>query len=173
MSIGVDPHSARVIAASTLPTIFKGVPLRLRNISVLVNHANFLFNPTNCGAAVHRHLADLDVRRGAQNVSSPFAVSDCSALPFKPTFEAATSASTNPTTVKANGASLRVNLLQGAHEANIRSVVASLPKQLPVAPDDAAESVPGSHLRGEPVRLPGRLEGRHARRSPRRCSPAT
>ena len=50
VSIGVDPHSARVIAASTVPTIFKGVPLRLRNISVLVNHPNFIFNPTNCGA---------------------------------------------------------------------------------------------------------------------------
>ena len=54
VSIGVDPHSARVIAASTLPTIFKGVPLRLRNISVLVNRPNFLFNPTNCGAALAR-----------------------------------------------------------------------------------------------------------------------
>ncbi|HLB20872.1 MAG TPA: hypothetical protein VK605_02100, partial [Solirubrobacteraceae bacterium] len=34
-TINVDPHSARVIATSTdLPRIFKGVPLRLRNISV-------------------------------------------------------------------------------------------------------------------------------------------
>jgi hypothetical protein len=130
VSIGVDPHSARVIAAATLPTIFKGVPLRLRNISVLVNHAKFLLNPTYCGA-LSTDTTLTSTFNATQGTSSPFSVGNCGALPFKPSFEAATSASTNPTIVKANGASLRVNLLQGAHEANIHSVVASLPKQLP------------------------------------------
>jgi hypothetical protein len=130
-TINVDPHSARVIATTTdLPTIFKGVPLRLRNISVVVNRKNFLVNPTNCGPLATDSV--LSSTLGAtQGLSSPFAVGNCSALPFKPNFSAATSASTNPTQLKANGASLRVNLLQGVHEANIRSVVAELPKSLP------------------------------------------
>jgi hypothetical protein len=130
VAIGVDPHSARVIAATTLPTIWKGVPLRLRTISVTVNHSNFLLNPTNCGP-LSTDTALVSTSGTGAGVSSPFSVGNCGALAFKPTLEAATSASTNPTTLKANGASLTVNLLQGAHEANVRSVVASLPKQLP------------------------------------------
>ncbi len=153
VSIGVDPHSARVIAASTLPTIFKGVPLRLRNISVLVNRPNFLFNPTNCG--VLSTDTSLTSTSGAgQGLSSPFAVTDCASLAFKPTFEAATSASTDPTTVKANGASLRVNLLQGAHEANIRSVVASLPKQLPSRLTTLQKACPEATYAANPFACP-------------------
>jgi hypothetical protein len=153
VSIGVDPHSARVIAAATLPRIFKGVPLRLRNISVLVNHAKFLLNPTNCGA-LSTDTSLSSTFGAAHSVSSPFAVSDCSSLPFKPAFTAATSASTNPTTVKAKGASLRVNLLQGAHEANIRSVVASLPKQLPSRLTTLQKACPEATYAANPFSCP-------------------
>ena len=153
VSIGVDPHSARVIAAATLPTIFKGVPLRLRNISVLVNHQNFLFNPTNC-SPLSTDTALISTGNASQSVSSPFSVSDCSSLAFKPTFEAATSASTNPATAKANGASLRVNLLQGAHEANIRSVVASLPKQLPSRLTTLQKACPEATYAANPFSCP-------------------
>ncbi len=46
----MDPHTARVIASGAIPTIFKGVPLRLRTLSVSINKSKFLFNPSNCGA---------------------------------------------------------------------------------------------------------------------------
>jgi hypothetical protein len=153
VSIGVDPHSARVIAASTVPTIFKGVPLRLRNISVLVNHANFVFNPTNCGG-LSQDSSLTSTAGASQTLSTPFAVTDCGSLPFKPNFEAATSASTNPTTLKANGASLRVNLLQGAHEANIHSVVASLPKQLPSRLTTLQKACPEATYAANPFACP-------------------
>jgi hypothetical protein len=153
VSIGVDPHSARVIAASTLPTIFKGVPLRLRNISVLVNHPNFLFNPTFCGA-LSQDTSLTSTLGAGQNVSSAFPVESCTSLPFKPKFEAATSASTDPTTSKANGASLSVNLLQGAHEANIHSVVASLPKQLPSRLTTLQKACPEATYAANPFACP-------------------
>jgi hypothetical protein len=153
VSIGVDPHSARVIAASTLPTIFKGVPLRLRNISVLVNHTNFLFNPTNCGP-LSTDTTLVSTANATQGLSSGFAVTDCGSLPFNPKFEAATSASTNPATAKANGASLRVNLLQGAHEANIHSVVASLPKQLPSRLTTLQKACPEATYAANPFACP-------------------
>ena len=130
-AISVDPHSSRVIVTSTLPTIFKGVPLRLRNIDVAVNRANFLFNPTNCATLSTDTTLVSQFGATQSGLSSPFAVTGCNTLAFKPVFSAATSASTNPTTLKANGASLSVNLLQGAHEANIKSVLAELPKALP------------------------------------------
>jgi hypothetical protein len=152
-TINVDPHSARVIATSTLPTIFKGVPLRLRNISVAVNRENFLFNPTNCGA-LSTNTTLTSTFNASQGLSSPFAVTSCNTLPFKPAFSAATSASTNPTTLKANGASLRVNLLQGAHEANIHSVVAELPKSLPSRLTTLQKACPEATYAANPFSCP-------------------
>ena len=54
-------------------------------------------------------------------------MSACTSLPFKPAFAA--SSPSKPT--RANGAALVVSFTQPDHQANIRSVVASLPKELP------------------------------------------
>ncbi len=153
-TINVDPHSARVIVTTTdLPSIFKGVPLRLRDINVVVNRKSFLFNPTNCGPLA-TDTALTSTLGATQNLSSPFAVGNCSALPFKPNFSAATGASTNPTQLKANGASLRVNLLQNAHEANIRSVVAELPKSLPSRLTTLQKACPAATYEANPFSCP-------------------
>jgi hypothetical protein len=152
-TISVDPHSARVIVGATLPTIFKGVPLRLRNIGVAVDRESFLFNPTNCGGLSTD--TTLGSTLGAsQTLSSPFAVTNCNALAFKPSFSAATSASTNPATLKANGAALRVNLLQGAHQANLRSVVAELPKSLPSRLTTLQKACPEATYAANPYSCP-------------------
>jgi hypothetical protein len=126
VAISVDVHSGRVIATSSLPTIVGGVPLRLRSVSVAVNRPTFLFNPTNCGV-LQTETALTSTLGASQSLASPFQVGNCSALAFKPSFKAGTSAKTS----KLNGASLRVTVGQGLHEANMRSVFASLPKLLP------------------------------------------
>ncbi|HTB70873.1 MAG TPA: hypothetical protein VK707_07835 [Solirubrobacteraceae bacterium] len=152
-SISVDPHTARVIVSASVPTIYKGVPLRLRYISVAVTRENFLFNPTNCGGLSTD--STLSSTLGAtQGLSSPFAVTNCNALAFKPSFSAATSASTNPATLKANGAALRVNLLQGAHQANLRSVVAELPKSLPSRLTTLQKACPEATYAANPYSCP-------------------
>src|SRR6201994_193354 len=153
-TITVDPHTGRVTVTTTdLPSIFKGVPLRLRNISVAVNRSNFLFNPTNCGALATNTL--LSSTAGAtQTLASPFAVANCSALPFKPNFMAASAASTNATQLKANGASLHVNLLQGVHETNLHSVVAELPKSLPSRLTTLQKACPEATYAANPYSCP-------------------
>ncbi|HUA73900.1 MAG TPA: hypothetical protein VL988_04010 [Solirubrobacteraceae bacterium] len=153
-TINVDPHSGRVLVSTTdLPTIFKGVPLRLRRINVTVNRKEFLFNPTDCGPLSTDTL--LTSSLGAtQGASSPFAVAGCNTLPFKPEFSAATSASTNPATLKANGAALRVNLVQGAHQANIKSVVAELPKSLPSRLTTLQKACPEATYAANPFSCP-------------------
>jgi hypothetical protein len=148
-TINVDPHTARVIATSTLPTIFKGIPLRLKNLSVAVNRPNFLFNPTNCGP-LSTDTGLTSTFGAAQNVSSPFAVVNCGALPFKPSFASATNANTS----KLNGASLHVDLTQAAHEANMRSVVVSLPKQLPARLSTLQKSCPEATYAASPASCP-------------------
>ena len=125
-TINVEQYSGRVIATSTLPRIVGGVPLRLRNINVTVNRANFLYNPTNCSALATE--STLTSTFGAtQSLSSPFQVGDCNALAFKPSYSASTSGAklTRP-----QGASIEVKLTQPAGEANIREVQMQLPKQL-------------------------------------------
>jgi hypothetical protein len=126
VAIGVDPHTARVIATSNLPRIVGGVPLHLQGLNVAVNKPSFLFNPTNCGPLSTNSL--LGAIQGATAApATPFAVTACTSLPFKPVFAA--SSPTAPS--RANGASLTVSYTQPNHQANIKSVVASLPKELP------------------------------------------
>jgi hypothetical protein len=146
-AITVDPHTARVTATTTnLPTIVDGVPLRLKTLSVAVNRPSFLFNPTNCGPLATE--TTLTSTFGAtQPLSSPFQVGNCSALAFKPTLKASTSAKTS----KANGASLRVSVTQGAHQANMKSVFVQLPKQLPSRLTTLQKACPEATFAANPV----------------------
>ena len=87
---------------------------------------------------------------GTQGISTPFAVTNCGALPFKPSFAATTSANTT----KAIGASLRVNLTQGAHQANIRSVLVQLPKPLPSRLTTLQKACPEATYAANPFSCP-------------------
>lgn len=149
VGLDVDSHSGQVIASSTLPTIVGGVPLRLKNLSVAINRPSFLFNPTNCGALSTSSLLS-STFNATKEVSSPFQVKNCLALAFKPSFKAITKA----TGTKLNGDSLQVNLLQGAHEANIHSVVASLPLQLPSRLTTLQKACPEATFAAAPATCP-------------------
>jgi hypothetical protein len=131
-TLEIDPYTAQVIATSTLPTIVKGIPLRLKGISVEINKQGFLQNPTSCAAlkteTTLSGFTTLGVPGTAtQSLSSPFQVSDCDKLAFKPTFNAATGARAT----KANGASLETTLTLPGGAANVKSVLVQLPRQLP------------------------------------------
>jgi hypothetical protein len=124
--IEVDPRTARVIVTSPLPTIRRGIPVRLKSLVVTVNRQGFELNPTNCGLL--QAESTLSSTLGAlTTASSNFQAEGCSALPFKPSFTAFSGAKTS----KANGASLEVKVSQPPGQANIRSVITSLPQQLP------------------------------------------
>ncbi len=169
-SINVDPHSARVIASAALPTIIKGVPIRLRELTVTINRPGFLSNPTSC--ALLAGDSTLRSTFGAMSTpSSPFRVTGCSGLAFRPSLSASTVAKTS----KPAGAQLQVDLTQGAHESNIHSVYVELPPSLitrqsalqhacpeadyNIGPTDCpADSVVGIATVTTPV-LPGQLRG--------------
>jgi hypothetical protein len=127
-AIHIDPSTAQVTAVSDpLPQSKDGVPFRLRTVNVEVNRASgFTFNPTNC--AQQQITAAITGAQGATaNVASPFAVTGCAGLPFKPVFTASTQGKTS----KANGASLVVKVAQKPGEANIHRVNLQLPLILP------------------------------------------
>jgi hypothetical protein len=148
-TINVEPYTARVVATSNLPTIVKGVPLRLKGISVELNKQGFLQNPTNCGVLATE--TTLTSTLGAtQSMSIPFQVNNCSALAFKPSFGSATGARTS----KANGASLETTLNVPAGNANVKSVMVQLPKQLPSRLTTLQKACPEAVFANNPYTCP-------------------
>ena len=149
-TISVDPHTTRVsVSSSPITTIVGGVPVRLKSVSVTVNRSNFLYNPTSCSALATD--TTLTSTFGAtQSLSSPFQATNCGALAFTPSFTVSTSANTS----KANGASLQVNVTQPAHQANIRSVVTSLPLALPTRLTTLQQACPEATYAANPFSCP-------------------
>jgi hypothetical protein len=131
-TITVNPYTTQVTTTAAVPTIYKGIPLRLKHISVNINKQGFLVNPTNCGVlATESTLSGITAPGLAsgvtQNLSTPFQVGACGALAFKPSFKAKTSAKIS----RAYGASLETTINIGAGQTNFKSVMVQLPKQLP------------------------------------------
>ncbi len=124
--IEVNPYTSQITVSSEVPTIFKGIPLRMRTLSLAINGQGFLINPTNCAAQTT--ATTLTSSGGAsQSLSTPFQATSCSALAFAPKFGATAGAKTS----RANGASLVTNVNVPVGGANFKSVLVTVPKQLP------------------------------------------
>jgi len=124
--IAVGLYSGRVIVtASSLPTIVGGAPIRLRSLRVNVDRPHFASNPTSC-APLNGETSLVSTFGAGATLKSPFQVSGCEALAFKPTLSLRSDAKTS----KPDGASLEVKLTQPAGEANISELQLQLPKQL-------------------------------------------
>ena len=129
--IDVDPTDAHLtVVSDAFPTILDGIPLELQHINVTINRPGFVFNPTNCEPM--KVTGEMESTEGAKaDVSTPFQVTNCAALKFKPEFKVSTSAHAS----RVDGATLHVDLTlpsapQGT-QANVAKVKVSLPKQLP------------------------------------------
>ena len=83
-------------------------------------------------------------------MSSPFQVEGCSSLGFKPSFKATTGAKTS----KVNGASLETTINQPAGQANIKSVLVQLPKQLPSRLTTLQKACPEKTFEANPYHCP-------------------
>jgi hypothetical protein len=129
--VEVDPITAQLkVVSDPLPTILKGVPLDLQHVQVAIDRPGFTFNPTSCDKM--RIEGSMSGDEGANVlVSSPFQVTDCKNLAFKPAFSASSSAKTS----RRFGAGLHVKIAfpknSFGKQANIREVRVELPKKLP------------------------------------------
>jgi hypothetical protein len=127
-AIEINQFTGRVTVTGNVPTIFAGIPLRLKELVVAINRQGFLINPTNCATLATE--SRLGAQQGAtQTVSTPYQATGCSSLAFKPKFAGSTGGKTSRT----NGASLvtKLNFQPKGLEANVKSVVVALPKALP------------------------------------------
>ena len=126
-AISVNPSTSAVtITSDPLPQSLDGVPFRLQSVNVTVDRPGFMFNPTDC--AQQKIAATITSAQGAAaSGSSPFAVSGCASLPYKPGF----SATAGRRSTRANGVSLDLKITSSAGQANTGKVRLVFPKQLP------------------------------------------
>jgi hypothetical protein len=132
--IEVNPLTAALTVTTdtsgpyAIPRIVDGIPLQIRRVNVLVNRRRFVFNPSNCTPTTITGVLTSSENAVATD-STPFQVTNCATLNFKPKFSVETSGKTS----KANGALLHVKLTYPIAEgqANIKSVKVELPKLLP------------------------------------------
>lgn len=126
--IAVDLADSRLtIATDPFPTILQGIPLRLKNVDLVIDRPGFMVNPTSCaGQATDGTVSS--IAGLAAPLSAPFRVVGCAGLPFAPSVKTATLAKASR---RGNGGSLNVKVADtaGIH-ANLRSVTVKLPKSL-------------------------------------------
>jgi hypothetical protein len=122
--------AALSVKTDPIPTILKGIPLKVQSIALNIDRPDFILNPTDCNAM--SVSSSLSGSSGATHGSSNrFQVGACQKLAFAPKFTASTQGKTS----KADGASLSVKLTypQGplGTYANVAKVKVELPKLLP------------------------------------------
>jgi hypothetical protein len=154
--ININPNTAAVtVTSDPLPQIVSGVPVRLREVNVKVTKQGFMLNPTNCSSqqvsATVGGMLPGGVPGTSAQVSTPFGITGCKNLPFKPTFAATTQANSS----KTNGASLNVKLTypQGAY-ANIAKSITELPTALPSRLTTLQKACPDTVFNVNPATCP-------------------
>ncbi len=148
--IEVDPHTAAVtITSDPIPTIVKGVPAQIKQLKVIVNRADFQFNPTSC--APQQIGASLTGAAGVTaSASSPFTISGCSSLPFNPGVTATTQGKTS----KADGASLGLTFKSKTGEAHVAKTILTIPSTLPARLTTIQKACVASVFEANPAACP-------------------
>jgi uncharacterized repeat protein (TIGR01451 family) len=133
--IDIDPRTSQVtITTDPLPKIIDGIPTDLRTINAVIDHPEFMFNPTNCSPMSFGGTATSAEEANAV-ITTRFQVGSCRSLGFQPRFTVVTSGRTSRMT----GASLDAKIVYPKRapegdlvtsQANIESVKVSLPRQL-------------------------------------------
>jgi hypothetical protein len=150
-AVNVDPHTAVLtVTSEPLPQILQGIPLHIRAVNVMLDRNEFVFNPTNC-APLDVHTTMSSTEGATTTDTTPFQVTNCAALAFKPQFKAYSSGKTS----RANGASLQVKLsfptTPMGSEANIAQVKVELPKKLPSRLTTLQKACPAQTFEANPA----------------------
>jgi hypothetical protein len=121
----VNPETAEITAKSDpIPTILKGIPLKVRSVAITLDRPGFTLNPTSCNVM----LATASIAGSSGATASPanrFQVGGCKQLKFKPKVKISLSGATKRTGLPALKAVVTYPK-QGAY-ANIRRAQVNLP----------------------------------------------
>src|SRR6476469_6837339 len=87
--IYVDPTDAHVtVKSDPLPTIIKGIPLRMRQVNLEIDRDQFTINPTNCDPKGVSASFDA-IGAPTSDQTLPFQVAGCKELGFRPNLKIA------------------------------------------------------------------------------------
>ena len=141
----VDPIDAHVTALTDpMPTILDGIPLRVREIRLLLDRARFMLNPTSC--AEKQLTADVRSTVGTSvGRTARYQVGECASLTLKPSLGLTLSGKGQ--TVDGKHPAVTAVLSQPAGQANLKKVRVALPLSLALDTDNAnglCEFVDGS-----------------------------
>jgi hypothetical protein len=151
-AINIDPNNAALtVTSDPLPTALNGIPLQLKVVNVTIDRPHFTLNPTSCAKMAITGTLTSKESAGV-TVSSPFQVTNCAGLGFKPRFKVSTSGHTS----RAKGASLDAKVIYplGAKLANIAKVKVDLPKQLPSRLTTLQKACPAAKFNADPAECP-------------------
>jgi len=135
-AIHVDRRTAQVTAVSDpFPLIHHGVPLRVREVNVLVDRAKFMLNPSDCDQK--QVAADISSDQGASaGLANSFQAAGCKDLRFAPKLALRLTGRKQARTGKHPGIRAQVTQ-QGIGEAGIEKAKVTLPKSLALDVDNA------------------------------------
>jgi hypothetical protein len=121
----LNPETAQLTGKSDpIPTILKGIPLKVRSVAVSIDRQGFTLNPTSCEAM--SVTASLTGSNGATaSPSNRFQVGGCDALKFAPKLEAKLKGGTKRGDHPALTAT--VTYPQTGSYANLRQISVTLP----------------------------------------------
>jgi len=139
-AIYVDPDTAQLsVVSDRLPRILQGISLDVRDVRVRTDRKDFSVNPTSCEEL--QSTADIRAQDGTLvSRSARFQVGDCAALNVKPRI--AMRLTGRKQTKLGGNPALSVRMRQGAGQANLATVKATLPASLALD----AKSVEGDWL---------------------------
>jgi len=122
--IYVDPTDTHVtVKSDPLPTIIKGIPLRLRQVNLEIDRSDFTLNPTNCSPKSITGSFDA-LGAPTNNQSLGFQVAGCGELGFSPNLKLAMKGSMR----RAGNPALTATLKAPEGQANIAATTVILPK---------------------------------------------
>jgi hypothetical protein len=127
-----DAHAT--VKSDPFPTIVQGIPLRMRQINVMMDRPGFMQSPTSC-APLSIAATIFSVDGTAADVGSPFRVGHCADLGLSPKLSIGLSGKGQ--TSDGKHPSLVAKLTQPVGQANIKKVAVSLPLGLALDPDNS------------------------------------
>jgi hypothetical protein len=134
-ALHVDPTTAQPrVVSDPFPLIHHGVPLRVRQVIVVVNRPRFALNPSNCDRKLV--VGDFTSAQGTQaRATALFQADRCQALPFRPKLRLRLTGRKQTRTGKHPG--VRAMVTQRRGQAGIRRAEVRLPKALALDTDNA------------------------------------
>jgi hypothetical protein len=134
--VEINPITTEItITTDPLPQYVAGIPTDLRTIDTVIDHPDFIFNPTGCEPEQFAGTA-YGSEGAAAPISSHFQMGSCRALKFQPNFKVSVSGKTS----RADGESLTAKIVypvgalghnQASSQSNVHYVKVELPKRLP------------------------------------------